>query len=243
MLYGNSGFLLSNTAKFELDNVVAGGSLGNGINRLNAMTYVERLCRVWGNSNDGQGQHSGAPPTGADILGVSFDPWCHDNWDDGDSIHEKCQTSVFGGLWEYNGDRGFVPSYGGHARVFNGIARYNGRMAIDLPGVSTFQDGAGFLFTQAPAANSSSVGGNLELFGCISEGNPINFAVDTVNNRLLAERCVSRSPVTASGAGTHFYTYGGGVMDARNCQYSGAGTVRAEFVGGVVNVANDSALA
>jgi hypothetical protein len=53
------------------------------------------------------------------------DCWSHDNNDDGFSDHDRCETVIRGGLFEFNGKAGITPSYGDHCACFAVISRYN----------------------------------------------------------------------------------------------------------------------
>ena len=53
------------------------------------------------------------------------DCWSHDNMDDGYSDHERSETEIYGGLFEYNGKGGVTPSFGSHCACYNVVSRKN----------------------------------------------------------------------------------------------------------------------
>ena len=83
-----------------------------------------------------------------------IDCWCHDNNDDGYSDHEGCQTTIIGGLFEYNKKGGCTPSTGAVDTIYNAISRnnYNGFYYINNP-------------------SDGGVGGQMILFNCLAENN------------------------------------------------------------------------
>lgn len=54
-----------------------------------------------------------------------IDCWSHDNADDGYSSHRHAESTVIGGLFEYNGKGGITPSYGEHCSCYNVYSRHN----------------------------------------------------------------------------------------------------------------------
>lgn len=84
------------------------------------------------------------------------DCWAHDNNDDGYSDHERCETTIIGGLYEYNGKAGVTPSYGSHCTCYNVHSRRNY---------------SGFVYTGATAEEEGGNDGQMELFSCLSDNN------------------------------------------------------------------------
>ena len=60
------------------------------------------------------------------------DCWAHDNSDDGYSDHRHAETTIIGGLFEYNGKGGLTPAYGAHCSCYNVYSRrnYSGFMCV-----------------------------------------------------------------------------------------------------------------
>lgn len=84
-----------------------------------------------------------------------FDCWAHDCCDDGYSDHERCETSIYGGLFENNG-AGVTPAQGSHCTCYNVFSRYNGE--------------ADFFYTGNPASAEGGVGGQIACYGCVAKG-------------------------------------------------------------------------
>lgn len=59
-------------------------------------------------------------------LCIYFNPWCHDNQDDGISHHENHRVMMFGGLSEYNADGGVRASNDSGYTIYNLHSRRNG---------------------------------------------------------------------------------------------------------------------
>lgn len=111
------------------------------------------------------------------------DCWSHDNNDDGYSDHERAETTIYGGLYEYNGKAGVTPSYGSHCNCFNVYSRKNY---------------VGFRYTGAAAEDEGGKYGQCNLFGCISENNTRNpngtsygYYVDGNGNMMKCINCFS----------------------------------------------------
>ena len=84
----------------------------------------------------------------------------HDNSDDGFSDHERCESSVTGGLFEYNGGAGIAPALGSHCVCRDVYARHNGD--------------AGYYCTGNPLETESGVGTQIVCFNCVSENNDMS---------------------------------------------------------------------
>ena len=86
-----------------------------------------------------------------------FDCWGHDCCDDGYSDHERCEISIYGGLFENNGGGGVTPAQGSHCTCYNVLSRYNSE--------------ADFFYTGNPSVDEGGVGGQIACYGCVSQGN------------------------------------------------------------------------
>ena len=111
-------------------------------------------------SGGGDGFNAHSNPTGEvfskQTTCTMVDCWSHDNNDDGYSDHERSETTIIGGLYEYNGKAGVTPSYGSHCTCYNVHSRRNY---------------SGFIYTGATAEAEGGNDGQMELFGCLSENN------------------------------------------------------------------------
>lgn len=106
----------------------------------------EAVSATYGNTGDGFNGHS---TPGHSTSATLIDCWSHDNCDDGFSDHERCRSTLMGGLFEYNGKAGVTPAYGSH-NVSHGVlsrCNYSGFLYVgtvedpaDGPGSMTCSD-------------------------------------------------------------------------------------------------------
>lgn len=100
---------LFNGGAVERSNCIAYGGYSNGFAD-NANTVVGIKDIAGGCGNDGiNGTLRASPNVGRDIehriSATYFEPYAHDNYDDGISFHIKGDATIFGGLSEYNNDK------------------------------------------------------------------------------------------------------------------------------------------
>lgn len=174
-----------------------------------------------GCGNDGASGHFNRRPggyTGLDIrFGMNqnfyFEPWYHDNRDDGISHHALADFSGIGGLFEYNGKAGLIPANGANCSWIGGLSRGNVVAGVYV--------GNALDPTRAFAVC------RVENF--ISENNGTNFRVsDDVNWVLELINCYSRNAV---GAG---YRCAKGVIKATNCRSYNDAFIKLAEDGGVI---------
>ncbi|MDO7473668.1 hypothetical protein Q5X58_15760 [Acinetobacter baumannii] len=203
--YWLHGFRTWDFSYVEYDRCKAFGNKSNGFEHSNSMFVKRTACEAAGNWTDGTGGHvhvtQGRPnPSGQSCRYLGIDNHEHDNGDDGQSLHEMWHGADFGGLVEFNGDRGVATAVGAHTRHVGMIAFKNGQ------GKDSYQidDGAGFACVGTVAENEMGIDTNMELISCISEGNLVNYNVaGSPTNTLLAIDSKSIDPVEvhfASGA-------------------------------------------
>lgn len=215
-LYWKVGFNAGNCAHVTFDGCRAYGAAVDGFSPDNTHYVAMTCCEAGGNSNDGAGGHRTLNLTDlSPCQYVGHDNWFHDNWDDGQSFHEYWRATDFGGVSEYNGDRGVVPANGCHQVCYGMRSRANGQN----PTAPTFDGGEGFL--AAGVSGDTGIGTQIELYGCISERNPINFSATGADNNLRGHVCHSVDPTA-----THFLVSTPATMYLDRCTYSGAGTVK-----------------
>lgn len=89
-------------------------------------------------------------------VATLVDCWAHDNNDDGYSDHERAETNIYGGLYEYNGKAGVTPSYGSHCVCHNVYSRNNY---------------SGFFYTGNTASDEGGANGQLLCYNCVADGN------------------------------------------------------------------------
>ena len=96
-------------------------------------------------------------------VATMIDCWSHDNNDDGYSDHERCETTIIGGLFEYNVKAGLTPAYGCHDTIYNAYCRKQVNSGIALVGSATAAEGGR--------------GSQIFVIGCICENNANNYYV------------------------------------------------------------------
>lgn len=136
-----------------------------------------------GNNGDGFNAHS--KTTGhiysKQTTVTLTDCWSHDNNDDGYSDHERSETTIIGGLFEYNKKAGVMPSYGSHCTCYNVYSRYNY---------------AGFFYGGAATAAEGGQYGQMYCNGCVAENNikggtKTGFRVEGDHNSVILVNCKS----------------------------------------------------
>lgn len=111
-----------------------------------------------------------------------IDCWSHDNLDDGYSDHERSETVIRGGLYEYNGKGGITPSYGSHCTCFGVLSRKNLN---------------GFYYTGEATEAEGGMYGQMSCYDCVAIGNlggssnGIGFRINGNNNSMLLVNCKS----------------------------------------------------
>lgn len=110
-----------------------------------------------------------------------IDCWSHDNQDDGFSDHERAESVVRGGLYEYNGKGGIVPSYGSHCSCY---------------GVYSRKNYCGFYHIGNTPVDEGGKYGQMICIACVAEnntrgGNQVGFLVDGQYSRAVLINCKS----------------------------------------------------
>ena len=131
-----------------------------------------------------------------------YDCWSHDNHDDGYSDHLNNETTIDGGLFEYN-DGGVTTSYGSKDIVKNVYARNNTEAGITVYG-------------------GSAEGTESFVSNCICENNsPYNFSVVNGGSRKTKGTFVNCISLNAENTG--YYASGSNVeMTVINCYDNGS---------------------
>ena len=146
-------------------------ALGGGAWSWEAAIGVELIrceaARAFSGSSTGDGfnAHSttDGPALAKHTVATLIDCWSHDNNDDGYSDHERCETTIIGGLFEYNVKAGLTPAYGCHDTIYNAYCRKQVNNGIALVGSATAAEGGR--------------GSQIFVIGCICENNKNNFYV------------------------------------------------------------------
>ena len=159
-------------------------------NTLNAY-FLRCEASSCSNGTNGDGFNADVTNTGEAFskhyTATLIDCWSHDNTDDGYSDHRHAETTVIGGLFEYNGKAGLTPSNGSHCSCYNVYSRknYTGFMCT-----GDVEEAEGGKFTQ------------MICYNCIAElnnraGNETGFYVDGLNNRMTLISCKAIGNPTA----------------------------------------------
>lgn len=116
-------------------------------------------------TGDGFNAHSttAGPALAKHTVATLIDCWSHDNNDDGYSDHERCETTIIGGLFEYNVKAGLTPAFGCHDTIYNAYCRKQVNNGIALVGSATAEEGGR--------------GSQIFVVGCICENNTNNYYV------------------------------------------------------------------
>jgi hypothetical protein len=207
-------FDVRNLLSWEGNNCLALGGSSNGFARDDTRFSIERFCEAAGNATDGFNMHRyGINPNHEQVPSVSYNNWSHDNDDDGDSYHEDCIGVYYGGLYEYNGDRGIATAYGAHTTAYNTIARYNGQ--VDPSG------GEGFAAVgSVTPADDNGVGTQMDCYNCQSYNNLHNYRTSNATAKMTIVSSKSANAVTSA------FTNTAGTMLLKDCGDVGSSTVK-----------------
>lgn len=176
-------------------------------------------------TGDGFNAHSttAGPALAKHTVATMIDCWSHDNNDDGYSDHERCETTIIGGLFEYNVKAGLTPAFGCQDTIYNAYCRKQVNNGIALVGGATAEEGGR--------------GSQIFVIGCICENNKNNFYVSgdkSVNDENFGKfvNCISLN-------GTQYgYLCGNNArVELNNCMDSGSPTAKSGNI-----VVNNAAL-
>lgn len=141
------------------------------------------------------------------------DCWSHDCNDDGFSDHERCESVIRGGLFEYNGKGGITPSFGSHCSCYGVISRKNANGFFYI-GSATTQEGGkyGQMYCENCLAieNIRSAGSSYNLHGGF-----VNSYRNGVGNRVVLVNC------KAIGNSVGYYNATNNLMELMDCRASG----------------------
>lgn len=222
---GNNGVGAQRLISIETQNCRFMFNKDNGAAYDDSKFIITRYNDYAGNGGDGGNVHCYQPNTyQMPVVYQAYDIWSHDNGDDGDSMHEICLGTYWGGLYEYNGDRGIATAYGAHSDAHNTMARYNGQ--IDQVG------GEGFA-ALGTLSTDTGVGTQFNCYNCISIGNRYNYSTTEATSSMSAYKCLSRD---ATDVG--YRAGGSSVMNAYDCKTFNDAVAKT----GTVNIMNSTTL-
>lgn len=205
-------------------------ALGDGGWSWDAAIGVELIrceaARVFSGTKNGNGFNAYStmtdPALAKHSVATMIDCWSHDNNDNGYSDHERCETTIIGGLFEYNGNGGIKASYGSHDTIYNANCRKQGECGIAL--------------VRSAKAEEGGRGSQVIAIGCICENNKINYYVfadksGKDENFCKFVNCVSLNADYGYLCGTNSR------IELNNCTDGGSSTVKSGNV-----IVNNAAL-
>lgn len=162
------------------------------------------------------------PALAKHTVATMIDCWGHDNNDNGYSDHERCETTIIGGLFEYNVRGGITTAYGGHDTIYNAYCRK--------------QTDNGIALVKSAKAEEGGRGSQIFAIGCICENNKVNYYVSgdksgTDENFGKFVNCVSLNAHYGYFCGTNAR------IELNNCTDSGSSTAKSGNV-----IVNNAAL-
>lgn len=108
-----------------------------------------------------------------------IDCWSHDNNDDGFSDHNGTESTLIGGLFEFNGKGGVLPAGGNHCTCYNVLSRHND-----------------YGFFYGGEASDSGNGGQMICYTCVADSNTggngeakVGYAIANDNNTVILINC------------------------------------------------------
>lgn len=176
-------------------------------------------------TGDGFNAHSttAGPALAKHTVATLIDCWSHDNNDDGYSDHERCETTIIGGLFEYNVKAGLTPAFGCQDTIYNAYCRKQVNNGIALVGGATAEEGGR--------------GSQIFVIGCICENNKNNFYVS--GDKSVKDENFGKFVNCISLNGTQYgYLCGNNArIELNNCTDSGSPTAKSGNI-----VVNNAAL-
>jgi hypothetical protein len=205
-------------------------ALGDGAWSWDAAIGVELIrceaARALSSSTTGNGFNANStttdPALAKHTVATMIDCWGHDNNDDGYSDHERCETTIIGGLFEYNVRGGIATAYGAHDTIYNAYCRK--------------QTDNGIALVRSAKAEEGGRGSQIFAIGCICENNKVNYYVSgdksgTDENFGKFVNCVSLNAHYGYFCGTNAR------IELNNCTDSGSSTAKSGNV-----IVNNAAL-
>lgn len=176
-------------------------------------------------TGDGFNAHSTTadPALAKHTVATMIDCWSHDNNDDGYSDHERCETTIIGGLFEYNVKAGLTPAFGCHDTIYNAYCRKQVNNGIALVGGATAAEGGR--------------GSQIFVIGCICENNTNNYYVS--GDKSVADKNFGKfvNCISLNGSKYGYLCGANARVELNNCTDSGSPTAKSDNV-----VVNNAAL-
>lgn len=205
-------------------------ALGDGAWSWDAAIGVELIrceaARALSSSTTGNGFNANStttdPALAKHTVATMIDCWGHDNNDNGYSDNERCETTIIGGLFEYNVRGGITTAYGGHDTIYNAYCRK--------------QTDNGIALVRSAKAEEGGRGSQILAIGCICENNKVNYYVSGDKSGMDENfgkfvNCVSLNARYGYFCGTNAR------IELNNCTDSGSSTAKSGNV-----IVNNAAL-
>lgn len=217
----HGGRAIDCAAKYALDDGAWSWDAAIGVELIRC-----EAARALSSSTTGNGFNANStttdPALAKHTVATMIDCWGHDNNENGYSDHERCETTIIGGLFEYNVRGGITTAYGGHDTIYNAYCRKQTDNGIAL----------------VRSAKAEEGGRGLQIFaiGCICENNKVNYYVSgdksgTDENFGKFVNCVSLNARYGYFCGTNAR------IELNNCTDSGSSTAKSGNV-----IVNNAAL-
>ncbi|MEJ5092867.1 hypothetical protein GEO21_22715, partial [Sphingobacterium faecium] len=235
-MFGNDGLLFRGFENVKRENISVLGVIGAGAFRDDTSNIISINDEAGYCNGDGINGHFSSFSGYQNLndhrsmqpVCIYFDPWVHDNWDDGMSHHENHRVTVHGLLTEYNDDGGVRASNDSNYTIYSGYARKNGLIT-----------GAGEGFSVVnPTLNPLRNGCKMVIYNSFSEGNAIGYAaISDVQNQIELINCISRNNVDSE-----LKARAGAKIIVRNSYATNANVSKIKVVdtGGIIEVKNDT---
>lgn len=217
----HGGRAIDCAAKYALDDGAWSWDAAIGVELIRC-----EAARALSSSTTGNGFNANStttdPALAKHTVATMIDCWGHDNNDNGYSDHERCETTIIGGLFEYNVRGGITTAYGGHDTIYNAYCRK--------------QTDNGIALVRSAKAEEGGRGSQIFAIGCICENNKVNYYVSgdksgTDENFGKFVNCVSLNAHYGYFCGTNAR------IELNNCTDSGSSTAKSGNV-----IVNNAAL-
>lgn len=217
----HGGRAIDCAAKYALDDGAWSWDAAIGVELIRC-----EAARALSSSTTGNGFNANStttdPALAKHTVATMIDCWSHDNNDSGYSDHERCETTIIGGLFEYNVRGGITTAYGGHDTIYNAYCRK--------------QTDNGIALVRSAKAEEGGRGSQIFAIGCICENNKVNYYVSgdksgTDENFGKFVNCVSLNAHYGYFCGTNSR------IELNNCTDSGSSTAKSGNV-----IVNNAAL-
>lgn len=217
----HGGRAIDCAAKYALDDGAWSWDAAIGVELIRC-----EAARALSSSTTGNGFNANStttdPALAKHTVATMIDCWGHDNNENGYSDHERCETTIIGGLFEYNVRGGIATAYGGHDTIYNAYCRK--------------QTDNGIALVRSAKAEEGGRGSQIFAIGCICENNKVNYYVSgdksgTDENFGKFVNCVSLNAHYGYFCGTNAR------IELNNCTDSGSSTAKSGNV-----IVNNAAL-